>query len=251
MGVGDEAVPPAGAGRGRLVVLVLLIAAAVAALFLLPVKGYLERLLEWVQGIGGWGPVVVGASYIVACVLFVPGSVLTLGAGFLFGLLAGSITVSIGSTAGACAAFLVGRTFARGWIARKVAGRPKFKAIDDAVAREGFKIVLLTRLSPVFPFNLLNYAFGLTQVKFRHYALASWIGMMPGTIMYVYFGTTLRSLTQVLAGDYKGGRAQTVFFVIGLIVTVGVTVFITRMARRALARAVARGDGTKGGTAHA
>jgi uncharacterized membrane protein YdjX (TVP38/TMEM64 family) len=233
----------------RLVLVVVAVSAVVAAGILLPVKSYLERLLEFVREIGVWGPVVVGAAYVPACVLFLPGSVLTLGTGFLFGLAVGTVTVSIGSTLGACAAFLVGRTFARDWIARRVAARPKFKAIDDAVAREGFKIVLLTRLSPIFPFNLLNYAFGLTNVSLGRYALASWIGMLPGTIMYVYFGTTLRSLAQVVAGEYEGGAAQTVFFAAGLIVTVVVTVFITRVARRALKRAVA--EGAKGPGEHA
>lgn len=194
--------------------------------------------LEWVQGVGSWGPLAIAAFYIPACVFLLPGSVITLAAGFLFGLGMGTVSVSAGSTLGACAAFLVGRTAVRGWVSKKIDANPRFSAIDKAVGREGFKIVLLTRLSPVFPFNFLNYAFGLTDVSFGRYALASWIGMLPGTLMYVYFGSTLRSMTEVLSGTYEGGTAQTVFFGAGLVVTIAVTLFVTRIARKALKEAV-------------
>src|SRR2546428_9111738 len=141
-------------------------------------KDTLASFLEWVQGIGPWGAVLFGAVYVPAAVLLVPGSLLTLGTGFVFGLAKGTVIVSLGSTAGAAAAFLVGRTLAHDWVARRTAGRPRLAAIGRAVEIEGFKIVLLTRLSPVLPFNLLNYAFGLTAVPFRTYVVASWVGML-------------------------------------------------------------------------
>ncbi|MHC4728017.1 MAG: TVP38/TMEM64 family protein, partial [Planctomycetota bacterium] len=196
------------------------------------------KSLEWTQGLGIWGPVFVAAFYIIACVLLLPGSILTLGSGFLFEVVVGSITVSIGSTLGACAAFLIGRTVARKWIADKVAKNKKFSAIEEAVAQQGFKIVLLTRLSPVFPFNILNYAFGLTKISFWKYALGSWIGMMPGTIMYVYFGAGLQSLAKVAAGQVEKSTAGTIFFWIGMGVTIVVTLFVTGIARKALKNAV-------------
>ena len=152
------------------------------------VQDLLKAALDWIGKLGPWGPVIFIGIYVVATVLFVPGSVLTLGAGAVFGVVLGSICVSISATLGATAAFLVGRYLARDAIARKIERNEKFAAIDRAVADEGWKIVLLTRLSPVFPFTLLNYAFGLTRVKLSHYVLASWIGMMPGTVMYVYLG---------------------------------------------------------------
>ncbi|MHC4073893.1 MAG: TVP38/TMEM64 family protein, partial [Planctomycetota bacterium] len=225
--------------------------ALIAGLFFSPVgdwlrvttKAWLVRGLEWTQSLGVWGPVFVAALYVVACVLLVPGSVLTLGAGFLFRVVRGTIAVSIGSTLGACAAFLVGRTIARNWIAGKVARNKKFAAIDEAVAQQGFKIVLLTRLSPVFPFNLLNYAFGLTKISFWKYALGSWLGMIPGTIMYVYFGAGLRSLADVAAGNVEKGLAGKLFFWIGLAATIAVTVFVTRVARNALKQAVPQTSG--------
>lgn len=222
----------------KLVAVAVVVAALVVAVIVLPVKDWLVDALEWTQGLGVWGPVFVAGFYVVACVLFLPGSVLTLGAGFLFKVVRGTVTVSIGSTLGACAAFIVGRTVARRWIAQKVAANEKFAAIDDAVGRQGFKIVLLTRLSPVFPFNLLNYAFGLTKVSFWKYALASWMGMIPGTVMYVYFGAGLRSLADVAAGKVESGTAGQIFFWFGMAATIAVTVFVTRLARKAIKQEV-------------
>jgi uncharacterized membrane protein YdjX (TVP38/TMEM64 family) len=223
----------------RIVVALVLVAAILTGITLLPVKDYLAGLLQAVESVGFWGPVLLAGAYVVACVLFVPGSVLTLGAGFLFGVVRGTIAVSVGSVLGATAAFLVGRTLLRRWIERRITAYPRFQAIDRAVGNEGFKIVLLLRLSPVFPFNLLNYAFGLTNVRLGPYFLASWIGMLPATLMYVYLGSALKSLTDVAAGSPKGGTLQTVFFVAGLVMTVVATVVVTRVARRALNEAVA------------
>lgn len=222
----------------RAVILVLTVGTIFAILFFLPVKTYLVSVLKWTGGLGMWGPIVVALSYIAACVLFLPGSILTLGAGFLFGVINGTLTVSIGSTLGAGAAFLVGRTLLREWVEKKVSGNARFNAIDAAVGDQGFKIVFLTRLSPVLPFNLLNYAFGLTRVSFWRYFFASWIGMVPGTVMYVYFGSALRSLTDVAAGKIERGAAQQIFFWVGLAATIVVVVIITRIAAKAFKEAV-------------
>lgn len=194
----------------------------------------LASFLEWVQGIGPWGAVLFAAAYVPAAVLLVPGSLLTLGAGFVFGVMKGTLIVSLGSTAGAAAAFIVGRSIARDWIARKLSSGPRMAAIARAVETEAFKIVLLTRLSPVLPFNLLNYAFGLTTVPFREYILASWIGMLPGTIMYVYLGSAANSLAALLSGDQPRSTGQQVLFVSGLAATVAAALIVTRTARRAL-----------------
>jgi uncharacterized membrane protein YdjX (TVP38/TMEM64 family) len=194
----------------------------------------LASFLEWVQGIGPWGAVLVAAAYVPAAVLLLPGAPLTLGAGFLFGVARGTVIVSLGSTAGAAAAFLVARRLARDRVARLMAGRPRLAAVGRAVETEGFKIVLLTRLSPAFPFNLLNYAFGLTSVPFRKYVLASWIGMLPGTIMYVYLGSAARSVAALLSGEAPRSPAENGLFALGLAATVAVAVIVTRTARRAL-----------------
>jgi len=223
----------------RIVVALALITAILTGVAILPVRDYLARLLQATQSAGPWGPVLLAGTFVVACVLFIPGSIITLGAGFLFGVLRGTIAVSVGSVLGATAAFLIGRTLLREWIEKRTAAHPRFQAIDRAVGKEGFKIVLLVRLSPVFPFNLLNYALGLTDVRLWQYVLASWIGMLPGTLMYVYLGSALKGLADVAAGAPKGGTPQTVFFVAGLVMTVVATVVITRVATRALSEAVA------------
>ena len=218
----------------RIVTFAVLVVSIGASLFLLPTQEYLSWFLAWVQRIGPWGAVLLGAAYIPAALLFVPGSLLTLGAGFALGVGLGTVAVSIGSTLGASAAFLAGRTLARGFIEAKISHNPRFRAIDQAVKHEGFKIVLLTRLSPVFPFNLLNYAFGLTPVSLRDYFLASWIGMLPGTVMYVYLGSAAKNLADLAAGKVEGGTGQQALFGVGLLATVAVTVAVTRVAKRAL-----------------
>ena len=213
-------------------VAVALIAAAIVAFKYFRGQELLKQALAWVGQLGPWGPIIFIAIYIVATVFFIPGSVLTLGAGAVFGVVWGSIYVSIASTLGATTAFLAGRYLARDAIARKIEGNQRFAAIDQAVANEGWKIVGLTRLSPVFPFTLLNYAFGLTQVKLRDYILASWIGMMPGTVLYVYLG----SLAKAVSGERTTG--EWVLYGVGLLATVVVTVFVTRIAKQALAKRI-------------
>jgi uncharacterized membrane protein YdjX (TVP38/TMEM64 family) len=213
---------------------VVAVAVVVAVFKYLPVQPLLRGALDWIEGLGIWAPFMFVLIYIVATVLFVPASVLTLGAGVLFGVIQGSIIVSIASTLGATAAFLVGRYLARDWVAGKIQGRPRFKAIDHAVAREGWKIVGLTRLSPVFPFNLLNYAFGLTQVTVKGYFFATWIGMIPGTIMYVYVGSLIGDLAMIGAGERQRTWQEQGFFILGLAATVAVTLYVTRVAKRAL-----------------
>jgi len=209
--------------------------AIVLALKYFHVQDLLKAALDWIGKLGSWGPVIFVGLYVVATVLFIPGSVLTLGAGAVFGVALGSFSVSISATLGATAAFLVGRYLARDVIARKIQKNEKFATIDQAVADEGWKIVLLTRLSPVFPFTLLNYAFGLTRVKLSHYVLASWIGMLPGTVMYVYLG----SLVNFGAGHRRRTTGEWVLYGVGLLATVTVAVFVTRLASKALAKKIA------------
>jgi len=204
-------------------------------LFVLPVRDLLTRFLDAVGRLGPLGPVVIGAAYIPATVLFIPGSLITLGAGFVCGVLWGTVAVSVGSTIGAAAAFWVGRYLARGFVAERIGRYPRFAAIERAIAGHGFKIVLLTRLSPIFPFTFLNYAFGVTRVRFRDYLVASWLGMLPGTVMYVYLGSLAKSLTALAAGRVERGALGWVLFGVGLAATVVVVVVVTRVARRALA----------------
>ena len=222
----------------KLLLIILVVFLLLAGIKYFHVQELLKKVLSWVADLGPWGPLIYILVYILACVLFIPGSILTLGAGVLFGVIKGSIIVSIAATAGATFAFLVGRHIARDWVSKKIQSNPKFRAIDEAVAREGWKIVGLTRLSPVFPFNLLNYAYGLTRVSLRDYFFASWIGMMPATVMYVYIGSLAGEIAKIGGEGRSRTPAEWALYIVGLIATAAVTVYITRIARAALSKKV-------------
>jgi len=191
-------------------------------------------ILKWIESLGYIGGIAFIATYILSTVVFIPATILTLGAGVVFGVVWGSLYVFVGATLGAIAAFLIGRYLARDWIGKKIEGNQKFVAIDQAVAHSGFKIVLLTRLSPLFPFNLLNYAFGITGVSFKEYALAS-IGMLPATVMYVYIGSIAGDIARIGSEDQSTDAIKWGIRIIGFIATVAVTVYATRLAKKAIA----------------
>ncbi|MFP4424902.1 MAG: TVP38/TMEM64 family protein, partial [Spirochaetaceae bacterium] len=186
---------------GKSAAALLIIGAAVWLSVEYDLQGTLRDLLSWVEGQGAVGVITFIVAYIAATVLFIPGSILTLGAGFVFGVLEGVAYVSVASTLGATLAFLVGRYIAREWVSKKIAENPRFSALDRAVSQEGWKIVGLTRLSPIFPFNMLNYGYGITGVSLPSYFIASWIGMLPGTVMYVYLGSLAGSLATLGARE--------------------------------------------------
>ena len=198
----------------------------------------LKDTLVWIESLGSIAPIAFISIYIGSTVAFLPAFILTLGAGVLFGVWLGSIYVFIGATLGSIAAFLIGRYLARDWVAKKIVDNDKFTAIDRAVGKEGLKIVLLTRLSPAFPFNLLNYAFGVTGVSIKDYVIGS-IGMIPGTIMFVYIGSLAGSLALIgTDAQPTNPTLQWTIRIVGLIATIGVTVYVTRLAKQALAEAV-------------
>lgn len=199
--------------------------------------GRIPDLVRFVDGLGFWGPAVFVLAYAICVVLFVPGSALTLAAGALFGIGRGLAIAFLAATLGASVAFLVARHLAREVVSRRIAASARFAAIDRAIGREGRRIVFLLRLSPVFPFNLLNYALGLTSVRFGDYLLAS-IGMVPGTLLYVYTGSVVGLAAQAAGGaPVTSSPGGTAFLVLGLAATLAVTVFVTRLARRTLAEA--------------
>ena len=193
-------------------------------------KGWLNSAIAAVEKLGPWGPGVFALAYILATVLMVPGSALTLSAGTLFGVFHGTIIVSLASTTAAAIAFIIARYLARDAIAAKIKAVPAFAALDRAFGEDGWKLVGLIRLSPVFPFSLLNYAFGLTSVKFLHYVLASWAAMLPATLLYVYLGSLAR------AGARGGEKSplEWAMYGVGLLATLAVTVFITKAAKKAM-----------------
>ena len=195
---------------------------------------WLRESLAWIRGLGALAPIAFILIYIVSCVMAVPASILTLGGGFLFGFGWGITYVLIGAILGAVASFLVGRYLARDWVARKVENNAKFKAIDEAIAREGWRIVLLARLAPIFPYAVLNYGFALTRVSLVHYALATAIGIVPAMFAFVYFGSLATDLTNLNQGVKSASWLK---WAIGGM-TIVVAVFLTRIARRSLNRAL-------------
>jgi uncharacterized membrane protein YdjX (TVP38/TMEM64 family) len=195
---------------------------------------YVPAFREWVQGFGLWAPVVFILGYALAAVAFVPGASLTAASGATFGVVQGTLYAWLGATLGSGGAFLIARYAARSWVEGKLAGNPRLAAVDRAVEREGGKVVALLRLSPAFPFNLLNYALGLTKVGFVAY-LAAGLAMVPGTLLYAYYGKVLGDVVAATGGGVRKGPLEWTLLGVGLAATVAVTVLITRRARQALA----------------
>ncbi|MDP6375645.1 MAG: TVP38/TMEM64 family protein [Pseudomonadales bacterium] len=215
---------------------IFLIAAGTLVLvaWLLPLVEWISSFLTWVDTHRAISWLVFIVAYVMLVVLLMPGSILTMAAGFLFGLPFGFAVISFASTLGASLAFLTGRYLLRDWVERRLAGLPRFAVLDRAVGERGVLIVLLTRLSPLFPFNLLNYALSLTRVRFFVFVLVSWIGMMPGTMLYVYLGSVAQDLTSLLGGELPQSEATTWLFYAGLVATAVLTVLIMRIATKAL-----------------
>ena len=195
----------------------------------------LHHALTHIAAMGAVGYAAFVLLYAASCVALLPVSVLTLGAGALFGVGPGFALVWIGATLGACASFLIGRHCVRGWVEKRLARYPLFMAIDAAVSVQGWRVVFLTRLTPLFPFSTLNYAYGLTRVKFRDYAVASFLGMAPGTLLFVYLGAAAGEAVSAGARGRVRTPAQWAFFGIGLVATIAAVTLVGRTAKQALA----------------
>ncbi len=220
----------------RLIALIVILIALFLAMKLLPVREWLRSFNDWVGQMGVAGIFIFIGVYAAATVLLAPGAILTIGAGFAFGLWKGFLTVSAGSTLGAALAFLVARFIARDKVEAIAKGNEKFRDIDNTIGKQGAKLVFLLRLSPVIPFNLSNYFYGLTGVKFWPYVLASWLGMMPGTFLYVYIGTAGKAaISAASSGEAMNhGWQYWTLMSVGLAATIAVTIWVTKIARDAL-----------------
>lgn len=220
----------------RILLFVIIIAGIVVAAAMTDLRQFLGDLLQWISSLGVLGWAIFILIYILAAILFIPATILTLGAGFLYGVVLGTVLVSIASTAGAVGAFLVGRYLARDWIRERIGKSERVKELDLAVQEEGWKIVFLSRMSPIFPYNALNYAYSLTSVRLKHFFWATWLGMLPWTIVYVYVGT--------LASDVLtlGTRGRTpiewAVLMIGLIVTGLLVWYVAHLAKKALTKKI-------------
>jgi uncharacterized membrane protein YdjX (TVP38/TMEM64 family) len=232
--------------KARYVVGALVAAAAAGAVAVLPVERWALFVVGAVRETGFAGVLLYALVYVAATLLLLPGSILTAGAGFVYGPLWGALLVSPVSVLGATLAFLLGRGVARGWVVRRLRANTRVAAIDEAVAQHGLRLVVLLRLSPLVPFNLLNYALGLTRVRLRDYVIGSALGMLPGTVLYVYLGSTIAEASQLAAGVRPTGLAGRLLYWLGLAASLLVVAVTTRLARNALRRAL--GDETRSST---
>lgn len=222
--------------KGKVVVLIALFLTIGVGFLFLPVREWFTALEAYVTSLGSIGPLAVALAYVLTTVLFIPGSAITIGAGGLFGMITGFLVVLVGANLGALCAFLLARSFLREKVARWAEANQKFRSLDRAIGRQGFKIVFLSRLSPAFPFTLLNYLLGLTAIGTGPYVLANLLGMLPGIFLYVYIGAAARD---VLTGEMtaSAGLFQQALKYVGLLATVAVVMFVTRIARKALREA--------------
>ncbi len=191
-----------------------------------------EQTLNMFEGFGFFRPFVFILIYLIGTVLFVPTVVLSLGAGILFGVPMGFFLVSVSSVMSESGFFLAGRYLSRGWLLKKVATNKKTQALYDSVAEGGWKMVVLVRLSAVLPFSVVNYALGLSKIRFSHYLAASWIGMIPGILLNVYLGSFVGRI--ILEGHRQKTPAEWILFVVGLIVTLVMTIYATVVVKKVL-----------------
>ena len=171
--------------RWQLILFVLLLVAFIVIFQVMGLGDKLTELRAWIAGLGAWGPVVFVLLYIIAVIFALPGSAITIAGATLFGSVLGIILVSIAATIGASLAFLIARYLARDLILRKFSSNETFRKLDRLTQERGTIVVAITRLVPLFPFDILNYGFGLTAISFRTYVFWSWLCMLPGTILYV------------------------------------------------------------------
>lgn len=213
---------------------VVVVTLLVALAWRLPVRQWIVALADQVRGMGVWGVALFFMVYVLAVVALLPGSVFTLAAGFAYGPVGALLLVSPASVVGATLAFLLSRSTLRGWIQEQVAQYPKARALDRAIGKDSFRLILLLRLSPLIPFNVLNYALGLTDATVGRYILASFLGMLPGTWMYVYLGSLATTAAGLTEAARNGGTQRLVLTIAGRVAAVLVVVLVTRSARRAL-----------------
>ena len=227
----------------RVFLVVLLLSAIAGSIFFLPVREWFSLFEAYVNSLGAVGPIVYALGYALLTVLLFPASIVTLAAGTLFGLKTGLIVVLFGANLGALCSFLLARTFLRQRVISWTASHPKFRFLDEAIGKQGFKMVLLCRLSPIFPFILLNYFLGLTAVRTAAYVCANLLGMVPAMFLFVYAGAAARDTLEsqpIGPADFY----QEILKYIGLLATLAVFVVITRVARRALRDAERAQEGT-------
>lgn len=225
---------PENSRPGRLVVAAVVLAVVLLAVFSLPLDSWLTSAAEWNRAhpLAGAGLFVLAAT--LAGVLFVPGSVIAMSAGFVYGLPVGACLAIVGLTTGGFAAFVAGRSLVRDWVFGKMQSNPKLAALDRAVYDKSFMIVALTRLSLILPFNVLNYVYGVTGVKKLPYILGTAVGMIPAAVLYTYVGTLAKNFDDIRSGNLDSGLPGGYVLGGGLIMITLAVVIVHRTASRAL-----------------
>lgn len=196
------------------------------------IQNFLETVLATAESAGNAGILLFIAVYAASAVVLLPASVLTLGAGAVYGPILGTAIVSVASTLGCTLAFLASRYVARPLAERRLQGNDKFQRIDRLIPERGAKLVFLMRLSPLIPFGILNYSCGLTQIELGKYVAASWAGMLPGTFAYVYFGAVGKQTFSAATGSIS--PIQLAVYGIGAVATIAIIREVSRVAREAL-----------------
>ena len=217
---------------GKWIVVVLIVVTLSVLSAILPVKDWIREFVDWVKQLGPLGVVIFIIVYALATVLFLPGWIFTVSAGLIYGIVGGTLVALSGAIIGASLAFLVARYVLRKNIAEMTKKNPRFAAIDEAIGKNGWKIVGLLRLSPLIPFNLSNYFYGITSISFISYVAVSAIGMIPGTLLYAYLGAIGQA--GISGGASQRSNWQYVLLGVGLVATVAVTILVSRIARNAL-----------------
>lgn len=205
--------------KTKLFIIIGVIAAIIILLKVFGVFDYISidnitMITEWINGFGMVGPLIYILLWIAACIFFLPGLPIALLGGFVFGPWFGILYSSVGSTLGATIAFLIARYAARSMVEGWVSGNEQFKKIDEGVEKQGWRMLMVTRLVPVFPFNLQNYAYGLTKINLLTYVLVSWICMLPGTIAFSFAGGSVVSGQGNIGKTLMYLGVAAVFFVI-------------------------------------
>ncbi len=215
--------------------------ALILSLFFLDRQALIKTLLHQIGEMGLWAPVAFIVFYTIATVLFVPVILLAVGAGLLFGVPWGIVYGAIGAVLSATVSFLIGRSFAHDWVAKKIHQSPRFEVAIASVARQGWKIVLLVRLSPIFPCALMNYAFGITPVPLKDFLFATFFGILPIMSIYVYIGSMVSDIAQIGSQGAAKTPMEWGFYAIGFFATLAVAIYATRIARTLFAKPIVNG----------
>jgi uncharacterized membrane protein YdjX (TVP38/TMEM64 family) len=221
-------------GRKRLLIGGLFLAVILVAVWTLPLEAWLDAASGWIDAHPLQGRALFVVAFVVGVTLMIPGSVLFMSGGYLFGFLEGFPLVAICTGLGAAAAYLIGRTIARDWVASQVASSARFQALDRALEQKGVVVVMLSRLSLILPYNVLNYMYSITKISLVPYSVATLVGMLPAVALFVYLGSAAQNVEQIFSDSRDTGPLGPVLLIGGLLAVIAASVIVQRAAAKAL-----------------